>query len=1231
MRWNPVLARLWLLRIAQNPSIARHMLAKNFLERQRRANRIRHAVESHQLKYLLLTLLLTGPIVLATGILYLALSYIGFLLQRFQIVQKVSTSFFYISEAICKNVVLSNRRILSNLAKWFSIAISALRRPTRSSTLQHAVLLGGGKELDLKSVVLLDTGCSTHTFADSTLFKELRLFESHEKTHSIVGIGNTILWPSGIGTATLQVSINSQPHTLNITKVYYCPELQANLVSAGQLIDNGVKITLRKHGCTVKTEAKATICEIRRIAGLFVLSTWYDYQLAMAAYSTSEDPIQRLWHERLGHIDAQTLKRLENMSTTFDPHIPKNTSCICGSCVRCALKDVSHRDTIANEATKPYEVIFSDVEGPFNFPSFKGYRYYVSFLDAYSKESEIYFMKFKSEVPHMYHQYKASKECPTQGRKIRRFHSDGGGEYLGTDFQNELKDDGIKFTYSVRASQQQNGAAERLNQTLITKAHKLLDTAQLDKRYWPLACQYANDIRNILPVANRPITPHEITTGKEPTHLHLRVFGCKVWYRYGSQERRKKFVDDKGFPGTFIGFEGTHIARILTEKDKIVRASAVIFEEHLTHPLGGTLRDQCLDPECGDDDPDSLLHTAWFSEEDIPINKAIPKDKSPHEAPTLEDRPTKKARRSQRVASRHAMNPPVIGRDLNERDHARIFLAHKASDNITTKADIRTHSYTSLAYKTIATTFALLTASAPPEPYEPKSWASAMKQPSAHEWERASKEEYNSLLENDTWSLVEPPPYRKILEARWVFKYKRGPNGDIIRYKARWVVKGYEQQLGLDYAETFASVVKPMSYKALFAIAASLDLEIEQMDVKTAFLYGSLDEEIFVEQPEGFHDGTNRVCRLNKALYGLKQSPRVWYHTLSDFLKNSDYHPLDADHSVFSNGVTFIAAYVDDLLIIGPDIKKIDDLKRKLSERFKMVNLGPVHHYLGMTVTRDRAHRVLRLGQRAYLEEAIRIANLWNSKPQLTPMKTERLEPAPNNWTAKPEFKKEYQTHVGTLMYAMLGTRPDIAFAVACVSRYASNPTDEHMTAVKRIFAYLRDTLNYELTYRGDIVDLTGYSDSDWGGDTSTYRSTAGFVFNIGSGAISWSSKRQPTVALSTCEAEYRAQTHASKEAIWLRQLLQSLIPQEETPFATIVYCDNQSAIALAKDPKFHARTKYIAVEEHWIREKIQDNTIELQYIQTSKQVADGLTKALPKDAFIQFRDALGLESILPN
>ena len=238
-------------------------------------------------------------------------------------------------------------------------------------------------------------------------------------------------------------------------------------------------------------------------------------------------------------------------------------------------------------------------------------------------------------------------------------------------------------------------------------------------------------------------------------------------------------------------------------------------------------------------------------------------------------------------------------------------------------------------------------------------------------------------------------------------------------------------------------MVKPMSYKALFAFAAAQDWEIEQMDVKTAFLYGDLDEEIYIEQPEKSKNGTDRICLLKKALYGLKQSPRVWYHTLADFLREQGLEPLTTDCSVFHlNGTLFIAIYVDDLLLFGPNMAAIRALKRALSDRFQITDLGPVAYYLGMEVTRDRPSRTLWLGQSGYLERVLRDFGMWDCAPVGTPMDMVKLEAADGSYVADAAVRTRYQSAVGSLMYAIIGTRPDIAYAISVVNRYGSNPTD---------------------------------------------------------------------------------------------------------------------------------------------------------------------------------------------
>ena len=385
-----------------------------------------------------------------------------------------------------------------------------------------------------------------------------------------------------------------------------------------------------------------------------------------------------------------------------------------------------------------------------------------------------------------------------------------------------------------------------------------------------------------------------------------------------------------------------------------------------------------------------------------------------------------------------------------------------------------------------------------------------------------------------------------------------------------------------------------MSYKAFFAIASALDLEIEQLDVRTAFLYRAIDEEIFVEQPIGQEDGSSRVCLLNKALYGLKQAPRIWFFTLTTFLKELGFSSLTAELAVFARGNTFIAVYIDDMLIVGPSTSEIETIKKALGTRFNMSDLGQSYYYLGMSVRRDRPQRALFLGQRGYIEQTLRDFGMCDAKPAVTPMDTNKLEPPKKRYTCSASEKKWYAPAIGSLMYAMLGTRVDTAFSVSILSRYLANPGPAHIKAVKRVMRYLKGTSQMELAFRGTLKPLTGYTDADWAGDMQTRRSTSGFLFNIGSGAISWSSKRQPTVSLSTCEAEYIAETQATKEAIWLRSLLSQLLIDEEESSATIIFGDNQGAIALAKNPQFHARTKHIAIQHHFVREQQTAGTVDL-------------------------------------
>ena len=452
------------------------------------------------------------------------------------------------------------------------------------------------------------------------------------------------------------------------------------------------------------------------------------------------------------------------------------------------------------------------------------------------------------------------------------------------------------------------------------------------------------------------------------------------------------------------------------------------------------------------------------------------------------------------------------------------------------------------------------------------------------------------------------PKARKSVGCKWVFKLKLKADGSVDRHKARLVAKGYSQQQGLDFTETFAPVAKFASIRAALAIAALEDIEIHQMDVETAFLNGNLEEEIYMDQPEGFiKPGTeNLVCKLKKSLYGLKQASRAWNSVIDKFLKEIGASKCAGDHCIYAleHGASrmIIILYVDDLILATNSQELLSSTKQALSNKFSMKDLGEVHYFLGIQVIRNQKDTAIWLTQRSYIEQILKQYNLDQSKAVATPSqvgdKLSKLQ-EPQTQTEHEELSAiPYGNAVGSLIYAMLGTRPDIAAAVGVCSKFMANPGLQHWKAVKRILRYLQGTLDLGLKLGGRNANpsLKGYSDSDWGGSLDDRKSTTGFVFDF-SGPISWQSKRQPTVALSSTEAEYMALTQAAKEALWLQGLLSEFGIKKTRP--TTILEDNQGCIALAKNPTSHARTKHIDIRHHFIRETLEAGQIKLDYCPT--------------------------------
>ncbi|KAL2239854.1 UNVERIFIED_CONTAM: Retrovirus-related Pol polyprotein from transposon TNT 1-94 [Sesamum indicum] len=505
------------------------------------------------------------------------------------------------------------------------------------------------------------------------------------------------------------------------------------------------------------------------------------------------------------------------------------------------------------------------------------------------------------------------------------------------------------------------------------------------------------------------------------------------------------------------------------------------------------------------------------------------------------------------------------------------------------------------------------------ENIEPSDVDEALK---SKEWLSAMNEEMKSLKDNHTWDLVPKSKNCSLVDCKWIFKIKQE---NPLKYKARLVAKGFTQKEGIDYNEIFSPVVKYTTVRIILALTAHFDWELKQMDVKTAFLHGDLDECIYMRQPVGFIEKNkpDHVCLLRKSLYGLKQSPRQWNKKFDMFMLSLKFKRSDYDHCLyfkFSDEVPiFLVLYVDDMLITSPCIKLIESLQKDLSKNFEMKNLGDAKKILGMDIHRNRKRFFILLNQKSYIHSVLKRFFMENSKPTSVLLAAHfqlSKDQCPKTTFEKDKMSKvPYSNVIGSIMFLMVCTRPDIAYAISCLSRYMSNPGPPHWEALKWLLRYLRGTDNIGINFSkfSDSVDLIGYVDSNYANERDSRKSTTSYIFTLCGSCISWKSQLQHIVALSTTEAEYIATTEAFKEAIWLEGLVKEIgfLKKRLT-----VFSDSQSSIQLCKNPIFHDRTKHIDVRFHFIRDIVSKDIIKLEKVKSEENPADMGTRGGPPKGY---------------
>ncbi|KAL5769797.1 hypothetical protein ACOSP7_013951 [Xanthoceras sorbifolium] len=951
--------------------------------------------------------------------------------------------------------------------------------------------------------------------------------------------------------------------TWKLQGVRHIPGLKRNLISIGQLDGEGYCTTFS--GCEWKITKGALVVARGKKCGTLYVTSNLENIVAVA----NSDGKSNLWHQRLGHMSEKGMKTL--LSKGKLPDLKAVDVGLCEDCIFGKQKKVSFAKIGKIPKAEKLELVHTDVWGPSPVSSLSGSLYYVTFIDDSTRKVWVYFLKKKSEVFDTFRKWKAMVENET-GLKIKRLRSDNGGEYRDSRFREFCANSGIKMEKTVPMTPQQNGVAERMNRTLNERARSMRLHAGLPKMLWAEAVNTAAYLINRGPSV--PLDggiPEEVWSGKEVNISHLRVFGCISYVHIDSAERSK--LDAKSNKCVFVGYGGDEFGYRFWdyENRKIIRSRDVIFNENLMY------KDRSIAESSSSTTEAETKEFAEFEEisgSDVQISPETVQEEL--DAPEL--------RRSSRVPKPIQRYSPSLH-------------------------------------------YLLLTDSGEPECYD-----EAMQVEDSVKWESAMRDEMDSLMSNQTWELAELPPGKKALHNKWVFRIKEEHNGNK-RYKARMVVKGFQQKEGIDYNEIFSPVVKLTTIRLVLKIVAAENLHLEQLDVKTAFLHGDLEEEIYMRQPEGFKEAgkENLVCRLKKSLYGLKQAPRQWYNKFDSFMSNSGFTRCQADHCCyikrFDNSFIILLLYVDDMLVAGSDMQEIMNLKRELSKQFAMKDLGAAKQILGMRIKRDTKSGTLLLSQAEYIKKVLSRFNMQDAKPVSTPLGVHfRLskEQSPKTEEERTHMAKvPYASAIGSLMYAMVCTRPDIAQAVGVVSRYMNNPGKIHWEAVKWILRYLRGTTNKTLCFKGGDTTLTGYVDADLAGNVDIRKSTTGYVYTLGGTAVSWVSQLQKIVALSTTEAEYVAVTEASKEMVWLQSFLEELGKKQED---NVLYCDSQSAIHLAKNPSFHSRTKHIQLRYHFIRSLLEDGILKLEKISGAQNPADMLTKTVMTDKLKLCSASVGLQ-----
>ena len=941
--------------------------------------------------------------------------------------------------------------------------------------------------------------------------------------------------------------------------------LKANLISISQLCDQGLKVNFTKNECLITSDKGEVLMKGSRSRDNCYL--WIPEETAHSTTCLiSQEEEVKLWHQRLGHLNLKGMKKIVSKEAIRGlPKLKIVEGSICGECQVGKQVQMSHPMLQHQVTSRVLELLHMDLMGPMQVESIGGKRYAFVVVDDFSRFTWVSFIREKSDT------FDAFKElCLRLQREkdsgIVRIRNDHGKEFENSRFSEFCADEGIGHEFSSPITPQQNGVVERKNRTLQEAARVMLHAKKLPYYFWAEAMSTACYVLNRVTLRKGTSTTlYEIWKGRKPTVKHFHVFGSKCYILADREQRRK--MDPKSDEGIFLGYSLTSRAyRVFNNRTRTMMESINVVID-----------------DCSDNVPDV--------DPDVDTSHPQPEDSEVVEIPEKTDQ-------------QEDVTPVNKGPSVRvQKNHPKELIIGSPESGVMTRS------------REVVSNACFVSK------VEPKNVKEAL---TDEFWIEAMQEELNQFKRNEVWDLVPRPEGVNIIGTKWVYRNKSDESGVVTRNKARLVAQGYSQIEGVDFDETFAPVARLESIRLLLGVACILKFKLFQMDVKSAFLNGYLNEEVYVEQPKGFVDPNypDHVYRLKKALYGLKQAPRAWYERLTKFLVQQGYRKGETDKTLFvreEKGKFMIAQiYVDDIVFGGMSDPMVKMFVNQMQSEFEMSLVGELTYFLGLLV--KQMEDTIFISQSKYAKNIVKKFGMENANHKRTPAATHlKLSKDEHGVSVDQSL---YRSMIGSLLY-LTASRPDISFAVGVCARYQAEPKMSHLNQVKGILKYVSGTSDYGILYsHGEDTRLLGYCDADWAGSADDRKSTSGGCFFLGSNLISWFSKKQNCVSLSTAEAEYIAAGSSCSQLLWMKQMLGEYNVQQDV---LTLYCDNISAINISKNPIQHSRTKHIDIRHHFIRDLVEDNIVTLEHVATENQLADIFTKALDANRFEVLRGKLGI------